>query len=434
MVGTFFELKSRNFVHSNPNSYPMNPMHLLQRYFAFGFTSILLCFLFPFCLSAQGTFTDQSGNTYKTVRIGSRIWLAENLRTTRYANGEKIDFIIKPDWYISENGYTKLTNGQYLYTWAAVQDERGLAPKGWHIATPDDWRDLISNCKTRLDIRSATGWQSIKSGGYYESETCPNCIRWNAEYRSKVACHTCLDNRLVKGKYIPITNISMNGNDRFQFNVRQLGNMNKGKFSNWEELFWTSTLDTRRENCGSVCGQAYIFDVLYLSVDSKYHSEYMLPVRLVKDNNDFYDAPRNSLNESVKAASGNSAIHPAVKRSADGRVPLSEALEEARREVAESSSSITMTDRSPSTSKTVIRDNSVRKDIANVFYSSKYTLFDHLTDEPIFPDENGMYHIYCATNEDKTPRKKSVTVRELENMRVYKFKDYTNCANWCTKK
>jgi hypothetical protein len=63
------------------------------------------------------------------------------------------------------------------------------------------------------------------------------------EYRRKVACHVCLDNRLVRGKYIPITYTNMNGNrNRFNFNIKQLGNYNKGKYDSSLELFWSSTL------------------------------------------------------------------------------------------------------------------------------------------------------------------------------------------------
>jgi serine/threonine protein kinase len=82
----------------------------------------------------------------------------------------------------------------------------------------------------------------------------------------------------------------------------------------------------------------------------------------------------------------------------------------------------------------VLRDPNVAKDVANVFYNSNFTLFDFYTDEPIFPDKNGVYQIYYASNEDRTPRSISATVAELENFYYYKFKNYQNCFNWCFKK
>jgi serine/threonine protein kinase len=81
-----------------------------------------------------------------------------------------------------------------------------------------------------------------------------------------------------------------------------------------------------------------------------------------------------------------------------------------------------------------LRDPEPRKDRANVFYNRKYTLFDHWSDEPIFPDENGIYNIYYSTNEDKRPWSFSGTALELENKTVYKFKNYYNCKSWCDGK
>jgi hypothetical protein len=37
-----------------------------------------------------GTVTDIEGNIYKTIKIGNQIWMAENLRTIKYKNGESI--------------------------------------------------------------------------------------------------------------------------------------------------------------------------------------------------------------------------------------------------------------------------------------------------------------------------------------------------------
>lgn len=82
-------------------------------------------------------------------------------------------------------------------------------------------------------------------------------------------------------------------------------------------------------------------------------------------------------------------------------------------------------------SQTIKRDPDSRKDYANVFYKTQYTLFDLWSDEPIFPDNNKIYHIYYATNEDKTPKEFNGTAYELSTYTVYKFKNYENCKNWC---
>jgi hypothetical protein len=77
------------------------------------------------------------------------------------------------------------------------------------------------------------------------------------------------------------------------------------------------------------------------------------------------------------------------------------------------------------------RDPDFRKDYANVFYKPQYTLFDLWSDEPIFPDGNKIYHIYYASNEDKTPKEFNGTGYQLSGYQVYKFKNYENCKNWC---
>jgi hypothetical protein len=80
--------------------------------------------------------------------------------------------------------------------------------------------------------------------------------------------------------------------------------------------------------------------------------------------------------------------------------------------------------------QSISRDPEPRKDIANVFYKTQYTLFDMWSDEPIFSDTRGFYDIYYATNEDKTPKNFKGTGIDLSQMTVYKFKNYSNCKNW----
>lgn len=74
------------------------------------------------------------------------------------------------------------------------------------------------------------------------------------------------------------------------------------------------------------------------------------------------------------------------------------------------------------------------KDYANVYFDSKYTLFDLETDEPIFPDQNGVYEIWYSSNENPVPNSKRLSIKELESFTFYKFKNQVNCEEWCRKK
>ena len=89
---------------------------------------------------------------------------------------------------------------------------------------------------------------------------------------------------------------------------------------------------------------------------------------------------------------------------------------------------------STSIAQTIIRDPNPRKDVAHVFFNSKYTLFDHLTDEPIFPDQRGIYSIYYASNENRRPYSYKGNAKGLSKLLMYKFKNYSNCNNWCKVK
>jgi uncharacterized protein (TIGR02145 family) len=100
-----------------------------------------------------GTVTDVEGTKYKTITIGSQTWMAENLRTIRYRNGDEIPEVTgNSEWKnIASHAYCnyentidrdKIATFGRLYNWFAVSDPRNLAPEGWHVATDADWLKL----------------------------------------------------------------------------------------------------------------------------------------------------------------------------------------------------------------------------------------------------------------------------------------------------
>jgi len=101
----------------------------------------------------QGTVTDIDGNMYYTVKIGTQEWMVENLKTTKYRNGEVIGTTTPANKYISDEidpKYQWSYNGDEsnaskygrLYTWYAVNDIRNIAPAGWHVPTDAEWTTL----------------------------------------------------------------------------------------------------------------------------------------------------------------------------------------------------------------------------------------------------------------------------------------------------
>jgi uncharacterized protein (TIGR02145 family) len=99
-----------------------------------------------------GAVTDIDGNIYKTVKIGNQWWMAEDLKVTHYRNGDSIPNIrINAKWAIlttgalcSYNNDNKLTIYGRLYNWYAVDDNRHIAPAGWHVPSDSEWQALIN--------------------------------------------------------------------------------------------------------------------------------------------------------------------------------------------------------------------------------------------------------------------------------------------------
>ncbi|MEI6751561.1 MAG: FISUMP domain-containing protein [Paludibacter sp.] len=104
-------------------------------------------------IGTSGTFTDiRDGNTYKWVKIGTQIWMAENLKAVKYRNGDPITNVTdNTTWFNSTAGAYCWYNNDYnnygktygaLYNWYTVAESRGIAPQGWHVPSGDEWIQL----------------------------------------------------------------------------------------------------------------------------------------------------------------------------------------------------------------------------------------------------------------------------------------------------
>jgi uncharacterized protein (TIGR02145 family) len=114
--------------------------------------------------------TDIDGNIYNTVSIGTQVWMASNLVTTKYNDGTSIPFVtdngswsglITPAycWYNNDATTYKATYGA-LYNWYTVNTGK-LCPTGWHVPTDAEWTTL----STYL------GGESIAGGALKETGT-----------------------------------------------------------------------------------------------------------------------------------------------------------------------------------------------------------------------------------------------------------------------
>lgn len=145
---------------------------------------------------------DKEGNKYKTVQIGDQIWMAENLRSTKYSNGTTIlNVTDKNLWALLLNAnndkgycyYNNNLNGEKdiygaLYTFAAAVngtpsayniDVQGVCPDGWHIPSHTEWKQLeifLGMSKAMIDttawrgtieakkIKATFGWKNEGNG------------------------------------------------------------------------------------------------------------------------------------------------------------------------------------------------------------------------------------------------------------------------------
>lgn len=132
--------------------------------------------------------TDLDGNVYHTITIGTQTWMVENLKTTKFRNGESITNIIdNTSWGATSfasycnynNDAAQVAKFGRLYNWYAVTDTRKIAPEGWHVASDAEWTALenylitngynydgsnISN-KIAKALASSTDWNTSTAIG-----------------------------------------------------------------------------------------------------------------------------------------------------------------------------------------------------------------------------------------------------------------------------
>jgi uncharacterized protein (TIGR02145 family) len=127
------------------------------------------------------TVTDIDGNIYHTVTIGTQTWMVEDMKTTRYRNGDLIGTTnpdtldisseSKPKYQWAYNGdESNVATYGRLYTWYVATDKRNIAPIGWHVPTNAEW-DTLTNylggkiaAQSKLKEVGTKHWNSPNDG------------------------------------------------------------------------------------------------------------------------------------------------------------------------------------------------------------------------------------------------------------------------------
>lgn len=103
-------------------------------------------------VSNPGNGVTFDGYTYPSVVLGNgQEWMAENLRTSVYRNGDPITYMpVQPTWAtIEEGAYCFFNNvpenGELygkLYNGFVIEDPRNVCPQGWRVPSDEDWNAL----------------------------------------------------------------------------------------------------------------------------------------------------------------------------------------------------------------------------------------------------------------------------------------------------
>lgn len=112
------------------------------------------------CSGGPTTITDIDGNIYNVISIGGKCWTKENLKTTKYRNGDNISTNLSDaDWSNATSGAFAINSNDManeskygkLYNYYAVADSRGLCPTGWHVPSNSEFNLLLKGIDPQAD-------------------------------------------------------------------------------------------------------------------------------------------------------------------------------------------------------------------------------------------------------------------------------------------
>lgn len=196
---------------------------------------------------------DSWKDNYSSITIGNQIWMLPNLNVSRFRNGDLIQEAIfdedwkrlgeegKPAWCHYDNDLNKGEVFGKLYNWYAVNDPRGLAPKGWHIPTDEEWTiftvETVSGISFEMIFVEGGKYKMGADDDLYKDlyldEHPSHQVELNGYHLAKLPVTqeifmAVMGNNpsVLKGEQFPVTNVSMNRARQFLMKLNQMTGKN----------------------------------------------------------------------------------------------------------------------------------------------------------------------------------------------------------------
>lgn len=130
---------------------------------------------------------DIDGNVYHSIRIGSQIWMTENLKVTKFNDGTRIPNVKSSDEWLRLSKLNQPAYADYnnipsnadrhgkLYNWHVLGSRKNICPPGWHVPSDVEWEILINylgglrEAGRKLKEAGFEHWKAPNTGGNNES-------------------------------------------------------------------------------------------------------------------------------------------------------------------------------------------------------------------------------------------------------------------------
>ncbi|MBN2613456.1 MAG: fibrobacter succinogenes major paralogous domain-containing protein [Bacteroidales bacterium] len=179
------------------------------------------------------TVADVEGKNYKTIKMGTQVWMAENLRTSRLNDGTDIPYISDNAawsnmttpahcWYKNSEQVAKYTYGG-LYNWYTVNKGK-LCPVGWHVPSDEEWT-ILENFM-------------IANGYNFDNTTTGN----------KIAISMAAEGSWSSSSTTGAIGSTNTGRNASGFNARPGGYRNGEFFYEFKECWWWTSTTSNNNN------------------------------------------------------------------------------------------------------------------------------------------------------------------------------------------